>query len=192
MTRPAGILDLEDSEPQALSAVPQPTSRALWVAAYVTAATLVVARSTSLRQAVLEEFRHSEAASMVSDQNLESLAVNVGIYLGILLSLGVVLLYFALAATAERHIFTRSLIIGRWRIGLFFTVAMLCTVPVHAVAWVAGLSAPRDHPLFHAYVVVVVVGSLLLFRRRWADVGRSRLLLLVGMTLAVAILSVGA
>ncbi|MDG4832688.1 hypothetical protein O7627_25755 [Solwaraspora sp. WMMD1047] len=179
-----------EGAPRKRNRTPMVTSRRVWAVVYLITAVALLLRSTGLPAYVRAELDRRDASRELTDQNLENLAVNSGIFLGILLSLFVLALYYSLASALERHIFRPAITVaGRTQIGLFFLVAALCTLPVQVVSLVFGISSPRNHAFYQGYVIVAAVVATLLFRRHWIGRPKGKITFLFVCTLTLAILS---
>lgn len=142
---------------------------------YVLSIALVAASAPTLRSEVQQRLADSAARDKVTDPGLADLAVNIGVLVAVLVFMLVLALYLSLAATMDRHIFRPRLRVnGHSPFGLFFVVAACCTVPVHAVSTTLAIAAPKDTPLFFAYVIAVGLAAPWLFRRHWIDIPRSK------------------
>jgi len=188
---PENLAPLAPGEgPEHRSKTPVVTSRWLWIVTYVATAALLVLRSVELPAYVRSELQGYEGSGELTDERLENLAVNTGIFLGVILSMFILALYYSLASALERNIFRPALVVAKnVRIGLFFMVAALCTLPVQAASAVLDSSSPRDNLLYQAYILVVACTSILLFRRHWQRRSKGKITLLFLCTLTLAILS---
>jgi hypothetical protein len=168
------------------------TTRSVWLTAYALTAVAIVLRVLTLRHYVAGEIARQNVLADVHDPRLEKLAVNTGYLLAVLIALLLVWLLYSLASVMERNIFRAAHQIGRVQIGLYFVVAFLTTLPVHAVCAAFGIVSPKNSALYFLYVAVVGLASPLLFRRGWAGRSRGRVIGVFAFSVALAALSVAA
>ncbi len=160
------------------------TSRSLWIAVLVASAAVILLRLSTLRAYV--EGRIAEQPQVVeqlTDQHLRQLAVNVGLALAMGFSLLLLFMHQSLARTLERHVFSRSVHVGRLRFGLFFLISTMCIVPVGALCAVTGRVSFRSSDGFYLYVLVMAVACPVLYRGHWWSLPRLRVTILFAMAL---------
>ncbi|WDO11363.1 hypothetical protein ME763_37220 (plasmid) [Streptomyces murinus] len=168
---------------------PGPTDRLLWLVAYALTVVAVLLRTPVLHGTVHQRLQASEMAGLIKDEGMETLAVNVGLLLAVLVSTLLLGIFYSLAATVEKHVFTARRTVGGRSFGLFFTVALLCTLPVHAVSAALALSSPKDSGFYYLYVLVVGLTVPLWFRAGWKGRGQQKALTVFAFSLGVAGLS---
>jgi hypothetical protein len=166
---------------------PRSTPRRWWLLVYVAAVLLVAVSAPALHAEVNRQLDASGARAQVGDPGMADLAVNIGIFLAVLVYMLVLALYLSLASMLDRHIFRPRLRInGRGPFGLFFIVAAACTLPVHVVTAAFSITAPKEHPLFYAWVLLVGAAAPFLLRAHWANLERSKKATLFGASLVLA------
>lgn len=174
-----------DGDPPA----PPVTARWLWWAAGLTLAATLVAREGAIRSMVMTKLATSSVDDQLTDQQLRSLAVNMGILLAMALALLLFTIYASLGRALEKSFFPRSLVVGRARAGLFFVVAAAVTLVPALGAAVSGSVSWRFSPWYYVWAVLVGCGAPLLFRRDLRTVPVSRVALLASMSIAFAFLA---
>jgi len=168
------------------------TTRSVWLTAYALTAAAIVLRVLTLRHYVASEIARQNVLHDLHDPRLEKLAVNTGYLLAVLISLLILWLFYSLASVMERNIFRTAHQVGPVRIGLFFVVAFLTTLPVHAVCAAFGVISPKNSVIYFVYVAAVGLATPLLYRQGWAGRSRGRVLGVFLFSFALAALSVAA
>ena len=159
------------------------TSRPLWIIVLLASAAVLLLRLSTLRAYVEERIAEQpQVFAELTDQHLRQLAVNVGLALAVGFSLLLLFLHQSLARTLERSVFSRSVRLGRLRLGLFFLISTMCTVPVGALSAVVGRVSFRNSGGFYLYVLGMAAAVPLLFRRHWWRLPRLRIIILFAMT----------
>ncbi|UVJ40129.1 hypothetical protein [Arthrobacter sp. CJ23] len=155
------------------------TSRALWITAYVVVMVLVALRLPLINQNLTSQVP-ADVRSELGDDRLLSLSMTVGTVLFFLLYAVIMCLFFSLAGVLDKRVIPGKTVIGgRWKIGAFFVVAVLATVPLNLVSVVFGLVQPRELPGYWLYFPAVALAVLFFFRRHWVGFSLSRLVLTV-------------
>jgi hypothetical protein len=149
------------------SAVPatRVTDRSMWVGAYVLTAVAVVARLPYLRGYVEERVGEVSRSQGLADARLQTLAVNAGLFLAVLMALLLVWLYYSLASMIERVVFSGTRAVRARSFGLFFLIAFLLTLPVQLISTALHVTSPKGSHVFYAYVALVAVACPMFFRR---------------------------
>jgi hypothetical protein len=144
------------------------TSPIVWMASAGTLLVLLLLRSQQLRGTVAAKVAETEAAKAISDAAVTELAVNVGFYLGVVLSTVLSILYFSLASIAESTFFPRI----KWgrmrlRVGLLGCTAVISLLGVQLFSLVWSLPSPKDHWGTFVFVAVIGLSVPMLFRDKW-------------------------
>ena len=133
MTATSPSMTTEGAQPtpvQAVPPVPPATTRVLWPAALVLLVATLAGRLPVLRAYVVDRLADSPRVTEdLTDAHLQDLAVNVGMTLAVIASALLYVLYQSLGRVLEQHVFTAAMPVARARIGLFFLIASLSTLP---------------------------------------------------------------
>ncbi|MFE7315783.1 hypothetical protein ACFU7T_22275 [Streptomyces sp. NPDC057555] len=169
---------------------PGPTDRVFWLIAYALTVGALLLRMPTVHDVVRDELRDSGLAGKVEDKSMEALAVNVGLLLAVLLSMLLLGIFYSLAAMVEKKIFSaRRKVGGKRGFGLFFAVAVLCTLPVYVVSSALGVSSPKETGYYYVYVLVIALAAPFLFRGHWVGRGRRSIITVFAFSCGVAGLS---
>jgi len=170
---------------------PGVTSRSLWLLGYAATVIAIAARAPSLRRYVDGRLSDVTHAAGLTDQRLQGLAVNTGMFLAVILSLAVLWMYYSLAAVMERTLWPVSVPGPRGtRAGPFFLVAVLATLPVHVVSAAAGIVSPKNEPLYFLYVLLVGMVTPVVFAGSLRRAGRTRTMVILFLSTGLATLSI--
>jgi hypothetical protein len=151
------------------------TSRLAWSGVLAAGLVALLGRLPVLRSHVRELLASNASVTAdLTDAHLRNLAVNVGLALAVVVSILLLFLYQSLARALERHVFSPSWSVGSAKLGLFFVISTLCTIPGSVFCAVRGSISLRDNALFYAYVLGVSVASPLLYRRHWCDLSHTK------------------
>lgn len=166
------------------------TSPLIWSLSTLSLLVLLVLRSQQLHTDVAAKVRDAAADSAINDPAVTSLAVDIGFYLGVVLSTMLAALYFSMASVAESRIFP-GVRIGRGRARMGFlgmaSIASLLGIQVFSLAF--SLPSPKES--FGAFVYVGIIGlaSPLLFHRAWRGGRRTSVTAIFLSSIATAALS---
>lgn len=147
----------------------QKTPRFLWVVAYFVIMGLVLARLPLVLRAVASQIP-ADAKAELGDERLVTFSTTVGGVMFVLVYAVVMALYLLLAAFLDRRIIpTKPLLRGKWRVGMYFVIAVLSTVPVHLTS--VALQVPDLHsmPGYYAYFPLIATVALVSYRRHWSE-----------------------
>ncbi|MHC6219860.1 hypothetical protein [Arthrobacter sp. MMS24-S77] len=167
------------------------TSRALWITGYVVLMSLVALRLPLTRR-YLSSNVPADVRSELGDERLLDLSMTVGTVLFFLVYAVIIALYFSLAAFLDKRVIPgKSVLAGRFNVGVFFVIAMLSTIPVNLFSVAFGVIQPRDVPGYWLYFPLMVVLVLAIFYRHWQEFSTGRKILLglsaLGLSTIVAI-----
>lgn len=167
------------------------TSRSLWITGYIVLMALVALRLPLTRQ-YLSTRVPDDVKSELGDDRLLHLSMTVGTVLFFLVYAVIIALYFSLAAFLDKRVIPgKSVFAGRFKVGVFFVIAVLSTIPVNLFSVAFGVIQPRDVPGYWIYFPSMAVLVLALFFRHWRHfpLGRKILLVLsaVGLATIVAV-----
>lgn len=168
------------------------TSRVLWIGAYVVLMVLIGLRLPLVRRHLTAELP-VEVKSELGDDRLLSLSMTVGTVLFFLVYAVIMGLYFSLAGFLDKRLIPGKAVIGgRLKIGAFFVIPVLATVPVNLFSLALGIVQPREVPGYWFYFPSVAVLALALFYRHWRSFppGRKCLVVLSALGLST-ILALG-
>lgn len=169
---------------------PGPTSRVFWLIAYGLTTAAVLLRLPTLHGTVRRQLRDSDMAGKVTDKDMEALAVNIGLLLAVFLSMMLLAIFFSLAAAVERYVLTMRQQAGHGLgFGLGFTIALLCTLPVHLVCSVLGISSPKTTGWYYLYVLLVALIAPLLFHKHWTGFDRRKIVTTFAFAAGLAVFS---
>ncbi|MCH6468730.1 hypothetical protein [Sinomonas terrae] len=166
----------------------QKTPRLLWVLAYLLIMALVLARlPLVLRQAASQI--PEDVKAEIGDERLVNFSTTVGGIMFVLVYTVIIALYLLLAAFLDRRIIlTKPVVWGKWRVGLYFVVAILSTVPVHLASVVTQYPDLRGVPGYYAYFPLVGVLALVAYRRYWWEFTVGRKVLAVATAVVLPLL----
>jgi len=85
------------------------TGRRWWIIAYLLTAVAVLIRAPGLYDDVQQRLDGAGIAEELTDESMRVLALKIGFYIALLLSLIILVLYYSLAAALERHVFKPSI-----------------------------------------------------------------------------------
>src|SRR4029453_3826383 len=168
------------------------SSRILWIAAYVLLLVLVI-----LRLPLINKFLSAQVPedlqSELGDDRLLSLSMTVGTVLFFLLYAVILALYFSLAAFLDRRLIPgKAIVAGRFRVGAFFVIAILATIPVNLLSVTSGIVQPRELPGYWLYFPTTPILVLALYYRHWGRLSTSRKVLIVVSALGLStVIAVG-
>lgn len=169
---------------------PRSTSPLVWSAAVVILLVLLLLRSQQLHSTVAAKVSETGAAKELTDPALAALSVNIGFYLGVVISGVLAAVYFSLASVAESTFFPRiSLGRNRARVGVLGAVAIVSLLSVQAISLLLSIPSPKDHWVAFIYVAAAGLGIPWMFRRRWAALRGKTLPALFVASLAIAAVS---
>lgn len=155
------------------------TSRGLWIAGYILLMALVALRLPLTRK-YLNANVPADVRAEIGDDRLLSLSMTVGTVLFFLVYAVIIALYFSLATFLDKRVIPgKSVIAGRFKIGSFFVIAILATIPVNLFSVVFGVIQPRDVPGYWAYFPSMAVLVLAIFYRHWREFSTGRKILVV-------------
>lgn len=179
------------SEPYAGSQVSS-TSRVLWIGAYVVLKVLIGLRLPLVRQHLTAEVP-VEVKAGLGDDRLLSLSMTVGTVLFFLVYAVIMCLYFSLAGFLDKRLVPAKAVIGgRFKVGVFFVIPVLATVPVNLFSLALGIVQPRDVPGYWFYFPSMAILALALFYRHWKSFRPGRKCLVVISALGLStILALG-
>lgn len=157
----------------------QKTPRLLWILTYFLIMALVLVRlPLVLRQAASQI--PEDVKSEIGDDRLVSFSTTVGGIMFVLVYCVIIALYLLLAAFLDRRIIpTKPLLWGKWRVGMYFLIALLSTVPVHLASVIAQSPDLRGVPGYFACFPLVAVAALVGFRRHWLKLAGGKKVLVV-------------
>lgn len=183
----AQIVPEKDAANQASS-----TSRVLWIGAYVVLMALIALRLPLVHRH-LSGGVPAEVKSGLGDDRLLSLSMTVGTVLFFLVYAVIMCLYFSLAGFLDRRLVPGKAVIGgRLKVGVFFVIPVLATVPVNLFSLTLGIVQPRDVPGYWFYFPSMAIVALALFYRHWRSFPPSRKCLVVLSALGLStILALG-
>jgi hypothetical protein len=155
------------------------TSRVLWIGAYVVLMVLIGLRLPLVRQHLAAGVPE-DVKSGLGDDRLLSLSMTVGTVLFFLVYAVIMCLYFSLAGFLDRRLVPGKAVIGgRYKVGVFFVIPVLATVPVNLFSLALGIVQPRDIPGYWLYFPSIAVVALALFYRHWKGFPPGRKCLIV-------------
>lgn len=164
------------------------TSPLVWSSAVGALLLFLLLRSQQLHSTVSAKVAETGAAKELTDPAMAELSVNIGFYLGVVLSGVLAAVYFSLASIAESTFFPGlSWGPGRLRVGVLGAVAIVSLLSVQLISFLLSISSPKDHWLTFAYVGLVGLGIPWLYRLRHKSVQRP--LALFAASLAIAAVS---
>jgi hypothetical protein len=164
----------------------------LWIGAYVVLMVLIALRLPLVHRH-LSGGVPAEVKSGLRDDRLLSLSMTVGTVLFFLVYAVIMCLYFSLAGFLDRRLVPGKAVIGgRLKVGVFFVVPVLATVPVNLFSLALGIVQPRNVPGYWFYFPSMAVVALALFYRHWRSFppGRKCLVVLSALGLST-ILALG-
>lgn len=166
----------------------QKTPRFFWVIAYLVIMGLVLARLPLVLQAVASQIP-ADAKAELGDERLVTFSTTVGGVMFVLVFAVVMLLYLLLAAFLDRRIIpTKPLLRTKWRVGMYFVIAVLSTIPVHLASIVSQLPDLHGVPGYYAYFPLVAVSALLAYRRYWWGLAAGKKVLVMATAVALPLL----
>lgn len=166
------------------------TSPLIWVCSAEALLGLLLFRSQQLRTVVAGQVAQTDAARAISDPVVTELAVNVGFYVGVVLSTLLSTLYFSLTSIAESTFFPGLKRGGlRFRIGLLGCTAIVSLLGVQLVSLLLSLTSPKDHWATFVYVALVGACSPFIFRKQWSSSPSKTTAVIFAASLATAAVS---
>lgn len=168
------------------------TSRILWIAAYIVLMALVALRLPLINQNLTAQVP-ADVRAELGDDRLLSLSMTVGTVLFFLLYAVIMWLFFSLAGVLDKRLIPGKAALGsKWKVGAFFVIAVLATIPLNLVSVAFGLMQPREVPGYWFYFPVMALVVLFLFRRHWTGFSTSRRVLVVLSAIGLsAVVSLG-
>lgn len=162
------------------------TSRVLWIAAYVAVMVVVSFRLPGISDNLTRQVP-ADVRSELGDDRLLGLSMMVGTVLFFVAYAIIMGLFLSLASLLDRRLVPGKVDLGRrLKIGLFYVVAVLATLPVQLVGLLFSSQQPRDIPGYWLYFPLMSFSVLLLFRRQWRGLTVSRQVLIAVATIALA------
>ena len=168
------------------------TSSLVWVGAVGALLVLLLLRSQQLHSIVAAKVAETDAAKQLTDPAMADLSVNIGFYLGVVISVVLATFYFSLASIAESTFFPNvSVGKNKLRVGVLGAVAIVSLLSVQVISLLLSIPSPKDHWVTYVYVVAAGLGVPWIYRRRWAGMrGKTRsFAALVAASLALATVS---
>lgn len=166
------------------------TSPAIWIASVVVLLVLLLFRTQQLHATVTGKVAETDAAKDLTDPAMTELAVNIGFYLGVVLSTVFAAVYFSLASIAENTFFPGLRRGGRRvRIGILGAVATGSLLSVQLASLALSVPSPKDHWVTFLYVAALGLGIPWMFRRQWEGAARSTVVAIFAASLAIAAVS---
>jgi hypothetical protein len=166
------------------------TSPLIWTGAVAALLILLLLRSQQLHSIVSAKVSETGAARELTDPALAELSVNIGFYLGVVISGLLAAVYFSLASVAESTFFPlMSLGRGKARIGVLGAVAIVSLLSVQIVSLLMSITSPKDQWLTFVYVGVVGLGIPWIFRHRWTGMRTKSVMALFAASLVLAAVS---
>jgi len=168
------------------------TSRVLWIGAYAVLMVLIGLRLPLVRRHLTDGVP-VEVKSGLGDDRLLNLSMTVGTVLFFLVYAVIMCLYFSLAGFLDKRLVPGKAVIGgRLKVGIFFVIPVLATVPVNLFSLALGIVQPRDVPGYWFYFPSMAFLALALFYRHWRSFppGRKCLVVLSALGLST-ILALG-
>lgn len=146
---------------------PASTSRVLWVSAYIVLMVLVALRLPLVNRSLTAQVP-SDVRAELGDDRLLSLSMTVGTVLFFLVYAVIICLYFSLAGFLDKRLIpSKVLIAGRLKVGAFFVIAIVATIPVNLLTVSLGILQPRDLPGYWFCFPLMALAVLALFHRHW-------------------------
>ncbi|KHL01473.1 hypothetical protein [Sinomonas humi] len=166
----------------------QKTPRSFWIIAYILIMGLVVARLPLVLRDVASQIP-ADAKAELGDERLVAFSTTVGGIMFVLVYAVIMVLYLLLAAFLDRRIIpTKPLFRGRWRVGMYFMIAALTTIPVHLASVVAQVPDLHGVPGYYAYFPLVAVAALVGYRRHWWNFAPGKRVLVAATAVALPML----
>ncbi|XAS72353.1 hypothetical protein VUN82_00395 [Micrococcaceae bacterium Sec5.1] len=166
------------------------TSPLLWTGAVGALLVLLLLRSQQLHSTVAAKVAETGAAKELTDPAMAELSVNIGFYLGVVISGVLAAVYFSLASVAESTFFPGfSKGRGRFRVGVLGTVAIVSLLSVQLMSLLLTVASPKDHWLTFAYVGLVGLGVPWMFRQQWNTTRRPAVLFAASLAIAAVSLA---
>lgn len=166
------------------------TSPLVWMCSTGALLGLLLLRSQQLHEVVAGKVAQTDAARAISDPGVTELAVNVGFYVGVVLSTLLSTLYFSLTSIAESTFFPVLKRGGlRFRVGLLGCTAIVSLLGVQLVSLLLSLTSPKDHWATFVYVALVGASSPFIFRKQWSNSSPKTTTAIVATSLATAAVS---
>lgn len=166
------------------------TAPFVWICSAGALLGLLLLRSQQLHGTVSVKVAQTDAARAISDPAVTELAVNVGFYLGVVLSTVLSTLYFSLISVAESSFFPRLKRGGlRFRVGLLGCTAVVSLLGVQLVSLLLILSSPKDHWVTYLYVALVGACAPFNFRKQWSGSSSKTIAAIFAASLATAAVS---
>jgi hypothetical protein len=167
---------------------PPRTTPWLWFAAYFAIMGLVAARAPLvIREAAAhmpEDVKRELSANALDMATTVAGIAFVGTYAVVMA------LYLWLVAFLDKRMLRTKASVGGLKVGLYFTIALASTVPVHLAVVVAQVADARTLPGFYVYFPVVVAALLFAFRSHWLRLPGRRKALVILVAAAVPLLAV--
>lgn len=165
---------------------PRPTTRAVWWTELGVLVALLVLQAPAAAARLRSELP-TDLAERVGDEAMIDQAVRIGSIVGLVVMPLMLAVVLAIASMLERRIFPVSLELPRGqRVGAFHLTLAFCLIPPGAVAVVLGLGERPRGPLVAAFVGLVVLAVVVLFRPAWRTLPGPRATLVVVAIAAVA------
>lgn len=169
---------------------PRSTSPLLWTGAMAALVVLLLLRSQQLHSIVAAKVAETGAAKELTDPAMAELSVNIGFYLGVVISGVLAAVYFSLASIAESTFFPRvSLGQDKARMGVLGAAAIVSLLSVQLISLLLSIPSPKDHWVTFVYVGAVGAGIPWIFRRRWAGMKTKSVIAMFAASLALAAVS---
>lgn len=166
------------------------TSPLVWMCSAGALLGLLMLRSQQLHGVVAGKVAQTDAARAISDPAVTELAVNVGFYVGVVLSTLLSTLYFSLTSIAESTFFPGLKRGGlRFRVGLLGCAAIVSLLGVQLVSLLLSLTSPKDHWATFVYVAFVGASSPFMFRSQWSSSSSKTTAAIFAASLATAAVS---
>lgn len=166
------------------------TSPLVWMCSAGALLGLLLLRSQQLHGVVSGKVAQTDAARSISDPAVTELAVNVGFYVGVVLSTLLSTLYFSLTSIAESTFFAGLKRGGlRFRVGLLGCTAIVSLLGVQLVSLLLSLTSPKDHWATFVYVALVGACSPIMFRKQWSSSSSKTTAAIFATSLATAAVS---
>jgi len=187
---PASLSTQQTTDPKFSRQSKVSTSPSVWLCSVGALLVLLLLRSQQLHGAVSVKVAETEAAKAIGDPAVTELAVNIGFYLGVVLSTVLSALYFSLASIAESTLLPRLRRGGpRLRIGLLGGAAAASLLGVQLFSLLLSLASPKDHWATFVYVAVVGACAPLMFRKQWSSFSSKTIAAIFAGSLATAAVS---
>ncbi|MHC6221767.1 hypothetical protein [Arthrobacter sp. MMS24-S77] len=154
------------------------TAPLIWTSGVAALLVLLLLRSQQLHSTVAAKVAETTAAKELTDPALTELSVNIGFYLGVVISAVLACVYFSLASIAESTFFPGvSRGPDRYRVGVLGAVAVVSLLSVQLISLLLSIPSPKDHWLAFVFVALVGLGVPWLYRSQGSTSGRQPLVL---------------